>query len=133
MFGYALSGVFSIALFEMFMLLRMSQDIGQIVTRSRDAMNAITSPTTSDEEKELLARTGACGIFGATALLTAKLISCGVLLYFLFELVTFRSPAFRARMLESFVSPVNVAILTVSVVCYAKIRKTFLTRRRNGG
>ncbi len=126
---YATLLLFSIVLFELFMLLHIGRDAMAIIARSQEAMRVLQSPEIGDDEKELHMRRGSAEIFKATLRFTAKFVLIGAVLYLLFVLIVAIRPEMKTPILESLVSPVVITLLTAVTMCYAWARKTILLRR----
>lgn len=118
----------SIALFELFLLLKISRSARTILTSSQDAMRVLKSPELGDDEKESLMRRGSVEILKGTLGLAAKLVLVGAILFGLFELIVAIYPDLRQPLLASLVSPGVIALLTAAVVGYAWARKAALRR-----
>jgi len=118
----------SVALFELFLLLKIGRSAKTILASSQDAMRVLKSPELGDDQKESLMRRGSVEILKATMGLAAKLLLIGAILFVLFELIVAIFPDLRQRLLESLVSPGVIALLTVAVVGYAWARKAALRR-----
>jgi hypothetical protein len=119
----------SVALFELFVLLKIAESARTILSRSREAMRVLASPELGDDEKESCMRRGSIETFKATLGLTAKLLLTAGILFALFELIIVMFPALRQPLIASLVSPSAIVILTVAVFGYAWIRKAALGRR----
>jgi len=119
----------SIVLFELFVLLKMGENAKAIIASSHQAMKVLASSDLADEEKEAFMRRGSVEILKATLGLAAKLVLAGAILFALFELIVMLFPTLRQPLIESFVSPVVIVILTVVVVAYAWVRKATLRHR----
>jgi hypothetical protein len=128
--GVLIAAVFSIVLFEVLVLFRVGWDVTEILAHSLQSMRSLNSAEMSDDEKESLALRKSVEIFRATAGLFLKLALSICLLGSLFVLVTACLPELRKAMVESLVSPISLATLTVAIVCYARIRKAVLLHRR---
>jgi hypothetical protein len=118
----------SVVLFELFLRLKMGENAKTILASSQEAMRVLAASDLADEEKELFMRRGSVEILKATLLLAAKLVLAGAILFALFELIVMMFPALRQPLLDSFVSPSVIAILTVAVIGYAWLRKAALRR-----
>jgi hypothetical protein len=119
----------SVALFELFVLLKMAESARTILASSREAMRILASPDLGDDEKESCMRRGSLEILKATLGLAGKLLLMGAILFALFELIVAIFPALRQPLPESLVSPTVIVILTVAVIGYAWLRKLALRRR----
>ena len=118
----------SIALFELFLLLKIGGSARAILASSHEAMRVLQSPEIRDEEKEALMRRGSLAILKATLGLTARLVLVAAILLGLFELIVVIFPAIRQPLVASLISPVVIVVLTVAVVVYAWARKTAVRR-----
>ena len=116
----------SVVLFELFRLLEMGENAKTIITRSQEAVRVLNSPDLADDEKESFMRRGSFEILKATLRLAAKLFLAGGVLFALFQLIVAIFPGLRQPLLESFVSPGVIAILTAAVIGYAWARKAAL-------
>lgn len=125
---YPLLILFAIIFLELFMLLRISKHVPAVVTLSRESMRVLASSTIGDDERETCMRRSSAEIFKATCGLAMKFLSIGLILYFLFWITTTQFPDLRKPMIESFASPIAIAILTAAIVCYALVRKAILVR-----
>jgi hypothetical protein len=123
---YAPLLILCITLFELFALLNMAASAKTILTRSQEAMRVLASHDLSDDEKESSVRRGSLAILKATLALAAKLLLTGAILFALFELIVAIFPALRQPLLDSFVSPLVIVILTVAIIVYAWARKLAL-------
>jgi hypothetical protein len=119
----------SIVLFELFLLLKMGENARHIIASSREAMRVLASRDLADEEKESFMRRGSLEILKATLRLAGKLLLAGGILFALFELIVAIFPGLRQPLLESFVSPGVIAILTAAIIGYAWARKVALRQR----
>jgi hypothetical protein len=129
---YAVLFSFSIALFELFALLKIGRDAMAIITRSQEAMRVLMSSELGDDDKEVLMRRGSADIFKATLRFALKFLAIGVVLYLLFLLTVTLFPDLKQAMLESLYSPVVIAVLTVGTMCYAWVRRTIVSHLRSG-
>jgi hypothetical protein len=118
----------SVVLFELFRLLKMGENAKTIIASSQEAVRVLRSAELADEEKESFMRRGSIEIFKATLRLAAKLILTGGILFALFELIVAIFPGLEKPLLESFVSPSVIGILTAAVIGYAWARKAALRR-----
>ena len=125
---YPLLMLFALIVFELFLLLRISKDVRAIVTLARESMRVLASSTFGDDEREACMRRSSAEIFKATCGLAVKFLSIGLILYLLFRLTAIQFPDLRESMVESFVSPFAIVILTAAIVCYALVRKAILAR-----
>jgi hypothetical protein len=116
----------SIALFELFVLLNMAASAKTILTRSRESMRVLASSTLSDDEKESFVRRGSLAILKATLALAAKLLLTAAILFAIFEGIVAIFPTLRQPLLDSFLSPLVILILTVAILGYAWARKLAL-------
>src|SRR5262245_6761081 len=129
---YAVLFPFCIVLFESFVLLKIGSDAMAIITRSQEAMRVLRSSEIGDDEKEVLMRRASADNFKATLRFALKFLSIGLVLYVLFLLTVTLFPALKQALLESLLSPVVIAVLTLGTMCYAWVRKGVLTRLRGG-
>lgn len=120
---YALLILFAIIFFELFMLFRISKDVGTIVALSQESMRVLASSTIGDDERETCMRRSSLEIFKATCGLAMKFLLIGLFLYFLFWMTATQFPDLRKSMTESLVSPFAIAVLTAAIICYAWVRK----------
>ena len=125
---YPLLVLFAIIFFELFMILRISKDAATIVSLSRESIRVLTSSTMGDDERETCIRRSSAEIFKATCGLAMKFFSIGLVLYFLFRMTAIQFPDLRKPMIESFVSPFTIVILTATIAFYALVRKAVLAR-----
>jgi hypothetical protein len=127
---YALLLLFCIVFFELFALFGLAKDAMAIIARAQTAMHVLRSPELGDDEKESHMRRGSADIFKATLRFAAKFVLIGLVLYLLFLLTVAVYPDRKEVILESIVSPVVIAMLTVGTGCYVWSRKAILARRR---
>jgi hypothetical protein len=120
---YGLLLFLSIALFELFVLLRMVDNARTILANSQEAMRVLASRDLTDDEKESSMRRGSLEILKATLRLAAKLLLMGAILFALFQLFVMIFPDLRQPLLDSLVSPSGIAILTVAMMGYAWARR----------
>ena len=120
----------SVVLFELFLLLKMGENAKAIMASSQQAMRVLASSELGDDEKEAFMRRGSLDVLKATLGLAAKLILAGAILFGLFELIVAILPELRQPLLESFVSPAPIAILTVALLAYAWVRTALRRRKR---
>lgn len=125
---YPLLILFAVIFFELFMLLRISKNVGEIVTRAQESMHVLASSTIGDDERETYMRRSSAEIFKATCGLAIKFLSIGLILYLLFRLIAIQFPGLRKSIVESLVSPFAIVILTAAIVCYALARKAVLAK-----
>lgn len=125
---YAPLFIFCIVFFELFVLLRIGNDAMAIFARSQEAMRVLLSPDIADDEKESLMRRGSAEVFKATLQFAGKCLVVGLVLYLLFQSTATLFPDLKEAMLESFFSPVVIAVLTAGTLCYGWARKAILAR-----
>ena len=118
----------SVVLFELFVRLKMAENARTIVVTSRESMRVLASAQLGDDEKESRMRRGSIEILQATLWLAAKFLLVGAVLYGLFELIVAIFPGLRQPLLESFVSPSVIVLLTIAIIGYAWARKVALRR-----
>ena len=116
----------SLVLFELFGLLKLGGNAKTILVSSQQAMRVLKSAELADEEKESFMRRGSVEILKATLILAGKLMLAGAVLFALFELIVVIFPGLREPLLESFLSPSVIVILTVVLIGYAWARKAAL-------
>ena len=119
----------SLVLFELFRLLKMGENAKTIIAGSQQAMRVLASRDLADDEKESSMRRGSIEILKATLGLAAKFFLAGGILFALFQLIVAIFPRLRQPLLESLVSPSDIAILTAAIIGYAWARKAALRRR----
>lgn len=123
----------SLVLFELFGLLKMGDNIKAIIASSQEALRVLRSTELADEEKEAFMRRGSLEILKATLRLAAKFLLVGAILFALFQLIVAIFPSLKTPLLESFVSPSVIAILTAAIIGYAWARKAALRRLSSSG
>ena len=106
----------------------MGRDAMAIIARSQDAMRVLLSPELGDDEKEAFMRRGSAEIFIATLRFAGKFLLIALVLYLLFLLIVTLVPDLKDSLIESFVSPLVIALLTVGTMCYAWARKAIRAR-----
>ena len=125
---YLLLILFAVIFFELIMLLRISKNVGEIVTRAQESMHVLASSTIGDDERETCMRRSSAEILKATCGLAIKFLSIGLILYLLFRLTATQFPDLTKSMVESLVSPFAIVILTAVIACYALARKAILAK-----
>ena len=125
---YALLVLFAIIFFELFVLLRVSNDAKAIITLSRRSMHPLLSSENGDDEREAFVRRTSTDIFTATCRFSAKFILIGLVVYLLFFLIVTQFPDLRNGILEKLASPAAIAMVTLAAVFAeraADLRGTF--------
>src|SRR5262245_48670894 len=117
--SYALLFLFCVVFIELFLLLDLRKDAATIVARSREAARVVGTKGMSDDEKEAFMRRESLAMFKTTAMLTLKLVGIGAVLYAIFRATVALLPALERPLLESFVSPPIVVMMTIATVLYA--------------
>lgn len=119
---------FSVVLYEVMMLLEIGGDARAVVTQSMESMHILASVDLADSTKEAVARHASAKIFKPTARLAIKLVSSIFIFYILYRVFSGVFPRIGRAVVDSFVSPLSIAIFTAALACYAWARKAILAR-----
>jgi len=119
---YVLLLLFCIVFFELFVRLDLRKDAMAIVTRSREAMRVMAAKDMSDDDKEAFMRRSSLAMFRTTGTFTLKFLGILVVLYAIFRGVVALLPDLERPLLDSFVSPLIIVLLTVATLLYAWLR-----------
>jgi len=120
--------MFCIVFFELFMLLRLGKDALAIISRSLEGMRMLASAELDDDDKEILVLRMSREILKATLWFASKFVVISLVLYLLFRLTVALFPGLEPKLLEGFVSPIVILVLTVATVCYARMHKVVAAR-----
>lgn len=124
--SYALLLLFCVVFLELFLLLDLRKEAVAIAARSREAMRVVAAKGMSDDEKESFMRRESLAMFKATATLTLKLLGIAAVLYAIFLGAVAVMPDLERPLLDSFVSPRIIAMMTIATVLYAWARNAIL-------
>jgi hypothetical protein len=124
--SYVLPFLFCVVFIELFLFLDLRKEAVAIVARSREAMRVVVAKGMSDDDKEAFMRRESLAMFKATALLTLKLLGMGAVLYAIFLGTVAVMPDLEQSLLDSFVSPSSIALMTIGTVLYAWARNAIL-------
>ena len=119
---YALLLFFCIVFFELSGLMDLRKEALAIVTRSRAAMRVMTAADMSDDDKEKFMRRESLGMLRTTGTFTLKFLGIIAVLYAAFLGVVALVPRLEQPLLDSFVSPSMILLLTAATVLYAWLR-----------
>jgi hypothetical protein len=124
--SYALLFLFCVVFLELFLLLDLRKEAVAIVARSREAVRVVVAQGMSDDEKEAFMRRESRAMFKATAMLMLKLLSIFAVLYAIFLATVAVVPDLEQTLLDSFVSPSIIVMMTIATVLYAWARNAIL-------
>jgi hypothetical protein len=119
---YAVLLVLCIVFLELFLLLRLRDDVMTIFRRSREALRVFMAKDLDDSEKETFMRRESVLMLKAAGSFTAKFAIIFGVLYLVYLLAVSAFPDLRDEILDSLVSPAVIVILTVATLCYAWAR-----------
>ena len=117
----ALAVLFGIVFLELVIRLDLRREVLRIHDGSREAFRMLAS-NASDDEKEAAMRRESLGLFAATGLLVLKFLGIAAVLALLYWGIVAVFPEREAELQASFVSPVGIAVLTVTTLLYAWVR-----------
>jgi hypothetical protein len=124
--SYALLFLFCVVFLELFLLLDLRKEAVAIVARSREAVRVVVAKGMSDDEKEAFMRRESLAMLKATAMLTLKLLGICAVLYAMFLGTVAVMPDLERPLLDSFVSPPIIVMMTIATVLYAWARNAVL-------
>jgi hypothetical protein len=119
---YPLLFLFCVVFLELFLLLDLRREAIAIVARSREAVRVMVAKDMSDDDKEAFMRRASLAMLKATATFTLKFLGIFVVLYAIFLGVVALIPDLERSLLDSFVSPPIILMLTIATVLYAWVR-----------
>ena len=123
---YALLFLFCIVFLELFLLLDLRKEAIAIVARSRAAVRVMVAKDMSDDDKEAFMRRESLAMLKATAMFTLKFLGIFAVLYAIFLGAVAVMPDLERPLLDSFVSPPIIVMLTIATVLYAWVRNAVL-------
>jgi hypothetical protein len=123
---YALLFLFCVVFLELCLLLDLRKETVAMVARSREAVRVMVAKDMSDDEKEAFMRRTSLATLKATAILALKLFGIFAVLYAVFLGTVAVMPDLARPLLDSFVSPQIVVIMTITTVLYAWARNAIL-------
>ncbi|HEY7640238.1 MAG TPA: hypothetical protein VH814_10975 [Steroidobacteraceae bacterium] len=123
---YALLFLFCVVFIELFLLLDPRKEAVAIVRRSHEAARVAAAKGMSDDEKEAFMRRESLAMFKATAMLTLKFLGIFAVLYAIFLGTVAVMPDLERPLLDDFVSPPIIAMMTIATVLYAWARNAIL-------
>jgi hypothetical protein len=123
---YALLFLFCVVFLELFLLLDLRKEAIAIVARSREAVRVMVAKDMSDDDKEAFMRRESLAMLKATAMFTLKFLGIFAVLYAIFLGAVAVIPDLERPLLDSFVSPPIIVILTIATVLYAWARNAVL-------
>jgi hypothetical protein len=123
---YALLFLFCVVFLELFLLLDLRKEAIAIVARSREAVRVMVAKDMSDDEKEAFMRRESLAMLKATAMFALKFLGIFAVLYAIFLGAVAVIPDLERPLLDSFVSPPIIVILTIATVLYAWARNAVL-------
>ena len=119
---YGLLFLFCVVFLEFFLLLDLRKGAIAIAARSREAVRVMVAKDMSDDDKEAFVRRASLAMLKATATLTLKLLGIFAVLYAIFLGAVALVPDLERPLLDSFVSPPIILMLTIATVLYAWVR-----------
>ncbi len=122
---YLLACSFCVAFVELFIRLNLSKDIQSIIELSRGGLGVLMSPEMDDDQKEAFVRRKSLELFKATFVFTAKFLSVFGVLYAIYFFVKQFSSETAEAIIDVFLSPAALVILTVVTMLYVWVRKSF--------
>jgi hypothetical protein len=123
---YALLFLFCVVFLELFLLLDLRKEAIAIVARSREAVRVMVAKDMSDDEKEAFMRRESLAMLKATAMFALKFLGIFAVLYAIFLGAVAVIPDLERPLLDSFVSPPIIVMMTIATVLYAWARNAIL-------
>lgn len=123
---YALLLLFCVVFLELFLLLGLRKEATAIVARSREAVRVMVAKDMSDDDKEAFMRRASLAMLKATATFTLKFLGIFAVLYAIFLGAVALMPDLERPLLDSFVSPPIILMLTIATGLYAWVRNAVL-------
>lgn len=123
---YALLFLFCVVFLELFLLLDLRKEAIAIVARSREAVRVMVAKDMSDDDKEAFMRRESLAMLKATAMFALKFLGIFAVLYAIFLGAVAVIPDLERPLLDSFVSPPIIVMLTIATVLYAWARNAVL-------
>ena len=123
---YGLLLLFCVVFLELFLLLDLRKGATAIVARSREAVRVMVAKDMSDDDKEAFMRSASLAMLKTTATFTLKLLGIFAVLYAIFLGAIALVPDLERPLLDSFVSPPIILMLTIATVLYAWVRNAIL-------
>lgn len=123
---YGLLLLFCVGFLELFLLLDLRKEAVAIVARSREAVRVMVAKDMSDDNKEAFMRRASLSMLKTTATFTLKFLGILAALYATFLGVVALFPDLEQPLLDSFVSPPIILLLTIATVLYAWLRNAVL-------
>ena len=123
---YALLFLFCVVFLELCLLLDLRKETVAMVARSREAVRVMVTKDMSDDEKEAFMRRTSLATLKATAILALKLFGIFAVLYAVFLGTVAVVPDLAGQLLDSFVSPQIIVMMTITTVLYAWARNAIL-------
>lgn len=123
---YALLLLFCVVFLELFLLLDLRKEATAIVARSREAVRVMVAKDMSDDDKEAFMRRASLAMLKATTTFTLKFLGIFAVLYAIFLGAVALMPDLERPLLDSFVSPPIILMLTIATGLYAWVRNAVL-------
>lgn len=123
---YALLFLFCVVFLELFLLLDLRKGATAIVARSHEALRVMVAKDMSDDEKEAFMRSASLALLKAAATFALKVFGIFLVLYAIFLGAVALAPDLERPLLDSFVSPPILLMLTIATVSYAWVRNAVL-------
>ena len=119
---YAALLAFGVVFVELFLGLRLLNEVGSIFRLSKEASGVLTSKELSDDEKEVRIRGASLNIFKATAMFIVKFAVIAAALAALYFALIQVLPERRAELDEGLTSWFGIVFVTVAMLIYVRIR-----------
>lgn len=123
---YALLLLSCVVFLELFLFLDLRAEATAIVARSREAVRVMVAKDMSDDDKEAFMRRASLAMLKATATFTLKFLGIFAVLYAIFLGAVALVPDLERPLLDSFVSPPIILMLTIATASYAWVRNAVL-------
>jgi cobalamin synthase len=123
---YAILFLLCVVFLELFLFLELRKDAVAILARSREAVRVLCSAETDDDRKEAFMRRASAQTLKATAVFTLKFVLIFLLLYLIYRGAIAAIPGLEGPLVDSFVSPPVIVILTIATLCYAWARNALV-------
>lgn len=118
--------LFCVAFLELFIFFDIRKSAVEIITRSQESVRVLMSSEMGDDEKEAFMRRGSVELFKATGLFSFKFFLIFATLYLMYLLLITIFPSLGDTLINSFLSPSVIVILTIVTMCYAWARNAVL-------